>query len=67
MTDKVDYKKFQEMLQPYYPNEVLTEEDAAEAYRNLGEFITLLLKISRKLSRTMASIPSKSKEPIHDL
>ena len=48
MTDKLDYKKFQATMNKCYPSSPLSDEDAAEAYRNLGEFFCLLARVNER-------------------
>ena len=48
MTHEMDYKEFQAMLNSHCPDEQVTEEEAAEAYHNLGEFFVLLAKVNER-------------------
>ena len=48
MTHEMDYKEFQAMLNSHCPDEQVTEEEAAEAYHNLGEFFVLLMKVNER-------------------
>ncbi|MFY9288594.1 MAG: hypothetical protein WAO98_08860 [Alphaproteobacteria bacterium] len=48
MNNEVDYKKFQAMMNEGRSVNPVTEDEAAEAYRNLGEFILLLYKINAR-------------------
>jgi len=47
MTHGIDYKDFQKMLNKHY-DKPITEEEAAEAYHNLGEFFTLLVRVNER-------------------
>ena len=49
MPDKPDYKKFQAMLNEYCPDKPVTEAEAAEAFHNLAEFVSLLIRINDRL------------------
>ena len=48
MTDELDYKKFQATMNKCCPDTPLLDEDAAEAYHNLGEFFCLLAKVNER-------------------
>ncbi len=48
MTHEADYKKFQNLLNTQYPGSLVNDEEAAEAYRNLGEFACLLVRINER-------------------
>ncbi len=44
----VDYKRFQAMMNRHYPDHPVTEAEAAAAFHNLADFITLLMDISER-------------------
>jgi hypothetical protein len=48
MTKDIDIKTFQAKLNKDRSHNPVTEYEAAEAYRNLGEFILLLYKINQR-------------------
>ena len=48
MTQEIDYKEFQAMLNSHCPGEQVTEEEAAESYHNLGEFFLVLIRVNER-------------------
>jgi hypothetical protein len=46
---KADYKRFQAMLNEYCPDKPVTEAEAEDAFRNLGEFVGLLVRINDRI------------------
>ncbi|MGB9152816.1 MAG: hypothetical protein WCD70_06985 [Alphaproteobacteria bacterium] len=49
MPHEIDYKKFQAKLNAYCPDSPLTEDEAAAAYRNLGEFACWLVRVNKRV------------------
>jgi hypothetical protein len=47
---EVDYKRFQGILNKYYPDNPVTETEAAEAFHNLADFINLLIQINNEVN-----------------
>ena len=47
-TNEAEYKKFQATMNKCCPNTPLAESEAAEAYHNLGEFMSLLVKVNKR-------------------
>jgi len=61
---KPDYRKFQAMLNEYCPAKPVTETEAEDAYRNLGEFVSLLVRINERVGAVkMGDWPDPS-EPL---
>ena len=56
----VDYKEFQSLCNKHYPDEPVTEAEAAEAFHNLADFVLLLLEIQER-NRKEARQPSAGK------
>ncbi|MEJ0062763.1 MAG: hypothetical protein WDO70_06060 [Alphaproteobacteria bacterium] len=47
----VDYKRFQGILNKHYPEKPVTEDEAAEAFHNLADFINLLIQIDKEAKK----------------
>jgi hypothetical protein len=47
-TNETEYKKFQATINKCYPNMPLGDDEAAAAYHNLGEFMSLLVKVNER-------------------
>jgi hypothetical protein len=45
---KIDYKAFQAKMNAWNPDHPVTEEEAAEALRNLGELVLWTCKINQR-------------------
>lgn len=45
---KIDYKAFQAKMNARNPDHPVTEEQAAEALRNMAEFVLMLYKINQR-------------------
>jgi hypothetical protein len=50
MPHEIDYKKFQEKLNACCPDSPITEGEAIEAYRNLGEFACWLARVNERVN-----------------
>lgn len=48
MTKDIDYKNFQRNLNALIPDALVTEGEAIEAYRNLGEFACWLVQVNER-------------------
>lgn len=48
MTHEIDCEQFRSVLNAHCPDKPVTEVEAAESYRNLGEFINLLVHINER-------------------
>lgn len=48
ITSETEYKKFQAMMNKCCPDTPLADSEAAEAYHNLGEFMSTLFKINER-------------------
>ena len=59
MTHEIDYKKFQEKLNTYCPDSPITEGEAIEAYRNLGEFACWLVRVNEREKIVSMEEPTK--------
>ncbi|MDD3289163.1 MAG: hypothetical protein PHX43_09240 [Alphaproteobacteria bacterium] len=49
MIVEVDYKHFQGLLNKHYPDNPVTEAEAAEAFHNLVGFVNLLMQINNRV------------------
>ena len=49
MTHEIDCKKFQAKLNAHCPDSPLTEDEAAAAYHNLGEFACWLVRVNERV------------------
>lgn len=59
MLVKVDYKKFQAIMNKYYPEKPVTEAEATEAFHNLVGFVNLLIQINDEVGLVPFNMPKK--------
>ena len=57
--DSASIKAFQAMLREDNAGQPVSEQNAAEAYRNLGEFVSLLIKINQRVGLVNLEDPDK--------
>jgi hypothetical protein len=61
MPHEIDYKKFQEKLNACCPDSPITEGEAIEAYRNLGEFAYWLVRVNERVKIVPIDAPEFSR------
>lgn len=59
MIVKADYKHFQGILNKYYPDNPVTEEEAAEAFHNLVGFVSLLMQVNERVGLVLPDDPKQ--------
>jgi len=61
----MDRKKFERSLEALSPAEPLTEADTSAAFHNFTGFISLLIKIDKRLSTAMPEADHTPLEPLN--